>query len=313
MMAHSIKLSCSASSLGMFHIAVHVKNQLATISVKPHNMNFHTSISSTPAHALSSQNRLCRKQTALQSSVLAAASSFTAQAEQMEIPTDDSSPTMRPLVKVCGVTSPDDAAMAAKAGADFIGMIIWPKARRSVGGSLAAEIAAAAREGGAEPVGVFVDEDADAVLEACQTATLSIAQLHGDGARSAAAALLASPLRLIYVVHADQTGVIQTPLPPIRQDESYFDWLLVDGLQGGSGHKFDWANLKLPPVLGQRGWILAGGLTPSNVGDAVALLRPTMVDVSSGVTMADKLRKDPDQVAAFITAAKSQSLTAMPL
>eukprot|EP00976_Prorocentrum_cordatum_P105164 1194174-Prorocentrum_minimum.AAC.2 len=63
--------------------------------------------------------------------------------------------------KVCGVANPEDALFAAKNGADFIGMIIWPKSKRSIGVEIAKEVAAAAREGGAEPVGVFVSENAD--------------------------------------------------------------------------------------------------------------------------------------------------------
>ena len=83
------------------------------------------------------------------------------------------------LVKICGVTNPEDAAMAASLGADFIGMILWPKAKRSVPFSLGAEIAAAAREGGAQPVGVFVDEDGEDIARACEAVGVSIAQVRG--------------------------------------------------------------------------------------------------------------------------------------
>jgi phosphoribosylanthranilate isomerase len=82
-----------------------------------------------------------------------------------------------PLVKMCGITSPEDAAMAAKAGANYVGMIVWPKSKRSVCLSLAREIAAAAREGGAEPVGVFVDENAAEIEDMCIAAGLGIAQV----------------------------------------------------------------------------------------------------------------------------------------
>lgn len=82
-----------------------------------------------------------------------------------------------PLVKMCGITSPEDAAMAAKAGANYVGMIVWPKSKRSVCLSLAREIAAAAREGGAEPVGVFVDENATEIEDMCIAAGLGIAQV----------------------------------------------------------------------------------------------------------------------------------------
>lgn len=82
-----------------------------------------------------------------------------------------------PIVKMCGITSAEDAAMAARAGATYVGMIVWPKSKRSVSVSLARDIAAAARESGAEPVGVFVDENAAEIERLCDAAGLSIAQV----------------------------------------------------------------------------------------------------------------------------------------
>ena len=78
-------------------------------------------------------------------------------------------------------------------------------------------------------------------------------------------------------------------------------WLLIDGLKGGSGETYDWQQLQ-PPTLqkGMQGWLLAGGLTPDNVGQAIRLAKPTGVDVSSGVTGLDGLRKDPHKVFSFI-------------
>lgn len=79
------------------------------------------------------------------------------------------------------------------------------------------------------------------------------------------------------------------------------EWVLVDGIVGGSGEKFDWANLQPPKQVAQRGWFLAGGLGPYNVADAVQQLHPTGVDVSSGVTGPDKLRKDAAKIHAFVS------------
>lgn len=80
-------------------------------------------------------------------------------------------------VKMCGITSPKDAAMAAEAGADYIGMIIWPHSKRSVCLSIAKEISKVAREYGALPVGVFVDDDAETILRASDEANLEFVQV----------------------------------------------------------------------------------------------------------------------------------------
>lgn len=208
-------------------------------------------------------------------------------------------------IKICGVTTPEDAAMAAEAGAHFVGMILWPHARRSVALPLAAEISAAARRFGAVPVGVFVEESAEDIQRACEQADVAIAQLHGDGAR-ASLRQLAPALPVACVLHADKGGRILTPLPA-KRGERLADYVLVDSLQGGSGEAFDWANLSVPRGVSSRGWILAGGLTPENVVAAIAALRPDVVDVSSGVTGPDKLKKDRQKVQSFIEAVRSTS------
>jgi phosphoribosylanthranilate isomerase len=78
-------------------------------------------------------------------------------------------------------------------------------------------------------------------------------------------------------------------------------------LQGGSGKTFDWRSLQVPTSLPKRGWLLAGGLHPWNVAEAVSIAQPTAVDVSSGVCGPDGLLKDLEKVTAFIQAAKQGS------
>lgn len=212
------------------------------------------------------------------------------------------------LVKVCGVTSIEDAELAASSGANLIGMILWPKAKRSVSADTARNIADVARKYGAEPVAVFVDEDAATIDEVCREAHIKIAQLHGEGARSALCEL-SSNLQVVYVLHADKDGSISTSFPPqlTKTGPDFMprqvEWILLDSLKGGSGESFDWKQLSPPVDVCTRGWLLAGGLNPDNVAEAIETANPCGVDVSSGVCGPDGLKKDAQKVFKFVKGA----------
>lgn len=135
-----------------------------------------------------------------------------AQQSQRRGCSDTQASRAKTLIKICGVNSAEDAELAAAAGADFIGMIMWPKAKRSVATPVAHAIATVARQHGAQAVGVFVDEDAQTIEDRCQEAGIGVAQLHGDAAREALGSL-PDTLQVIYVMHADSDGVIQTLQP----------------------------------------------------------------------------------------------------
>ncbi|KAK1377921.1 Phosphoribosylanthranilate isomerase [Heracleum sosnowskyi] len=180
-----------------------------------------------------------------------------------------------PLVKMCGITSARDAALAAEA---------------------------VARENGAKPVGVFVDDNADTILRVSDAAELEFVQLHGDASR-AAFPVLVKENRVIYVLNADEDGNL---LNHITEEEcSLVDWILVDSAKGGSGKGFNWSQFKLPSIKSKNGWLLAGGIYPDNVYEALRTLKPDGIDVSSGICASDGIQKDKSQILSFIKAVKS--------
>lgn len=195
------------------------------------------------------------------------------------------------LIKICGVVHPADAQMAAEEGAHFVGIIFHPSAARRVTVEDAVQIAREARLGGAEPVGVFVDQGFEEIERIVQVLDLKIVQLHGARAR-AARPFLSPSLRVIAAIKEGECV-----------EEQGADFILFDSAVPGSGQPGDRSRLELPHAIPS---FIAGGLTPENVGEAIVSHRPTGVDVSTGVTAADGLRKDRDKVRAFIRAATSQ-------
>lgn len=232
----------------------------------------------------------------------------------------------RPRVKVCGVTTPEDARMAAEAGADYVGMICWRGSKRDVK-EKAKEVADAARRGGSIPVCVFVDGTAQDIVVKCEEAGVEYAQLHGEEARRALPDI-PTKIKVIYAISADESGNVVTPLPSQVVDEynrakasvqkaqnpvttAYdwmsggrrtVEWLLIDGVRAGSGETFGWDKLKVPKGCSRKGWMLAGGLGPDNVGVAVATLHPDGVDAATGVSDQGGVCKDESKVRAFVQA-----------
>lgn len=211
----------------------------------------------------------------------------------MDVDTHDRDDTGRVWVKVCGITTVEDALMAVAMGADALGFVFAPSPRqvapgrvREITRQLPPEIVT---------VGVFRDQLPSQVVDAMLTAGLQVAQLHGHETPADAAEILPR-VRGILVAFAAGDPMIE------RYDEYGADALLLDAARPGSGHVFDWSLAHGVPI--NRRLILAGGLDPDNVVDAITAVRPWGVDVSSGVE-SSKGVKDLRKVRDFIRAAHS--------
>jgi len=205
----------------------------------------------------------------------------------------------RLFVKICGVTSRDDARLAADAGADAVGLVFWLGSPRCVSFETARGITEALPPFVLR-VGVFVDADRETLERGAREAGLDLLQLHGDEAPEALDGL---PRRVLKAV---RVGPGFAPVEAERYAGRAAGLLLDtrgDRAPGGTGRPFDWS---LARGLRERCpfLVLAGGLTPETVGEAIRAVHPHGVDVSSGVESSPG-RKDPARVRAFVEAARS--------
>ena len=206
-------------------------------------------------------------------------------------------------IKVCGVTLPDDAARVAAAGADFIGFNFWPKSKRYLTPERAPMLAAVARgSGAAKLVGVFVDPTVEEVLAVTTRVDIDIIQLHGDETPEFVKKLSLSVYRPVWKA---------IPVASSKDIQHLGAWsseaILLDAPtpgRGGAGAKFDW---KLAREARERfprlNIILAGGLNPENVTEAIKTVEPWAVDVASGIEAGPGI-KDPAKLEAFVGAAR---------
>ncbi|KPK15068.1 MAG: hypothetical protein AMJ62_10825 [Myxococcales bacterium SG8_38] len=198
-------------------------------------------------------------------------------------------------VKICGLTTVEDALGCIEAGADAIGLNFWPASPRCVDIPTARAIAQAAANG-AEIVGVFVDFSLAEVRRILRETGVGWAQLHGKEPPALVAALLPRAYKALGVEDGSVIELARSyPGEHLLLDAS------VPGMPGGTGRTFDWAIAAA--VARERKLTLAGGLHPGNVADAIRAVRPYRVDVASGVEKSPG-RKDLSLVRAFIAAAK---------
>jgi phosphoribosylanthranilate isomerase len=204
--------------------------------------------------------------------------------------------------KVCGLTRPSDVDALTASGAAYAGLVFFPPSPRALSPDLAHAICVAAPPGLAR-VGLFVDPDDDLLAAVLSRVPLDMIQLHGHEPAARVQEVRARfglpVIKAVGVASAED-------LPALDAFGRVADMLLVDAkpprgavLPGGNGLSFDWRL-----IAGRRWpvpWMLAGGLTPDNVADAVRLTGARQVDVSSGVEQAPGI-KDPARIASFARA-----------
>lgn len=200
-------------------------------------------------------------------------------------------------VKTCGITGLADARQAVELGAWALGMIFWPGTPRRCSPEAAEEIGAELKRR-VELTGVFVNAPLDDVIAMADRASLSLVQLHGDEGPSYCREVeRRTGARVIKAVRVNGAAEVQA-LQPFHTDFHLLDAYSVTA-PGGTGEIFDWSLARLHPR--QPPVILSGGLTPDNVGQAIAQVHPYAVDTASG-TEAAPGRKDPDKLIAFFRA-----------
>jgi phosphoribosylanthranilate isomerase len=199
------------------------------------------------------------------------------------------------IAKVCGITRLTDALHAVQHGATAVGFVFWPRSPRYVDPQRAAEIIDEL-PGTVTPVGVFVNQPVDEIARVAAVAGITAIQLHGDEPAAYAEALGWPVWRAVALQHADHTlsawpastTIVLDAHDPVRR--------------GGTGTRIDWQ--AAARVATTRRVILAGGLTPDNVQDAIETVHPIGVDVSSGVEEAPGV-KDLDKMARFLERARA--------
>lgn len=199
-------------------------------------------------------------------------------------------------VKICGITSPEQALMAQQAGADALGLVVYSNSSRYVDIQRAAEIRAVI---GPETMAVvlLVNADEATVKQVIAEVKPDLLQFHGDETPAFCHQFGFPFIRAIRMREGLDLGA---EVAAYHAEGGYLFDAWSDDQYGGTGHQFDWSRL---PAQRDYKLILAGGLRPDNVADAVTQVHPYMVDVSGGVESSPGI-KDEQKVAAFVANAK---------
>lgn len=206
-------------------------------------------------------------------------------------------------IKICGIKTPEILSSVARSGARFAGFVFVENSPRAIHPEQA-RLLARQLPTGLRSVGLFVDPDDETLSRVFATVPLDMIQLHGSESVARVQAIksrFAVPvIKAIPIANADDLALAETYLPVV-------DWLLFDAklpssqMTGGNGVPFDWTILKGKKFA--KPWMLSGGLTAENVAEALAVLSPDALDVSSGVE-SERGVKDAAKIAAFVAAVR---------
>jgi phosphoribosylanthranilate isomerase len=218
-------------------------------------------------------------------------------------------------VKICGTTNLEDALVAVDAGADAVGFVFYEKSPRCVSVEAAREIVEKLPES-VEKVGVFVGGSPESIAKMLRQSRLTVAQIYPREPLALTDEFFTDfPFRVIPAISTGLIGEDEIAGFHLANGgrEKLVAMLIDSGNSerpGGTGEKFDWAQMSgLADGIGLR-LVVAGGLTPENVGDALEILKPWGVDVASGVEVRPG-KKDPEKVRAFVRAVREMDRKTM--
>ena len=196
--------------------------------------------------------------------------------------------------KICGFTRPQDALAAAQLGVDAVGLVFYPQSKRFVSIEQAQAIVRVLPPF-VSVVALFVNENTERIRQVLAQVPVDILQFHGDETPEFCRQFNRPYIKAVRVQNTDDIIAAQQQYPDARA--VLFD-AHIEGEYGGTGHRFDWA--MLPDQLSGH-WILSGGLTPENIGEAVKITGAKIIDVSSGVESTPGI-KSAEKIAALLAA-----------
>ncbi|MGC6484419.1 MAG: phosphoribosylanthranilate isomerase [Candidatus Puniceispirillales bacterium] len=206
-------------------------------------------------------------------------------------------------VKICGIRTAEDYAVASNAGARWVGMVFFARSPRSLSLEEAAELRDQAPQDGADRVALVVDADDQSLAAIIAAARPQMLQCHGSETPARLAEIKANHgLPVMKAIRVEDRGSLEDALAY----DAVADWMLFDSapqdasLPGGTGHRFDWGLMQ--QWQGQKPWMLAGGLSADNVAEAITISGARAVDVSSKVEQTPG-NKDHAAIQAFVSAA----------